>query len=114
MKMNHQSKFIICVAAIVVPVIVAGLFFPHSINQTFAVFMCGGPLYIYLGLARSFSAGEHFSIVLFCIVFSGYTATFLAPLYFIFRSYKRSLLIAQIGLVIVHFLITSLLIFGNN
>ena len=110
MKMNHRIKYIVCVGGPAILAIVIGLTIPHRINEQAGVFCFGAPLLIYLNLARLFHAGEFFNIVLFSIVITGYIAAFLAPLYYIFRSFKWSLVFVQIGLGIVHFLIGLVLI----
>ena len=110
MKMNHQIKYMVCVGVPSILAIVIGLCFPHRINEKVAVFCFGGPAFIYVTLARFFHAGELFNCVLFSTVITGYLAAFLAPLYYIFRSFKWSLVFVQIGLGIVHFRIGLVLV----
>ncbi|UCC95938.1 MAG: hypothetical protein JSW40_04105 [Candidatus Omnitrophota bacterium] len=105
MKINHRIKYILCVGILSILAIVIGLTIPHRINEQAGVFCFGVPLFIYLTLARLFHAGEIFNIVLFSIVTTGYIAAFLSPLYYIFRSFRWSLVLVQTGLVIVHFMI---------
>ena len=110
MKINHQIKYIVCVGTLSILAIVAGFFLQHRIDVKVAVFCFGGPLFIYINLARCFHAGELFNCVLFSTVITGHLAAFLAPLYYIFRSFKWSLVFVQIGLGIVHFLIGLVLV----
>ncbi len=110
MKMNRQRKYIVCVGVTVALTMTLGYFMQHSVDEKVALVLSGGPLFIYLHLARLFHAGEHFNYVLIVVVFTGYIAAFLAPLYYIFRSYKWSLVFVQTGLVIVHFLIGLVLV----
>lgn len=105
MKLNHQIKYIFCVAVATFVAFILGYTFQHTINQQVGLVLSGGMVILLLKLARLFHAGEPFNTVLSIVVFTGYIAVFLAPLYYIFRSFKWSLVLAQIGLIIVHFLI---------
>jgi hypothetical protein len=105
MKVNHQIKYILCVVVATAIAVTLGFTMQNSINEEVGLVLSGGSVVIYLGLARTFRAGEVFNIILLVVVFAGYIATFLAPLYYIFRSFKWSLVLIQIGLIIVHFLI---------
>ncbi|MEE9505245.1 MAG: hypothetical protein V3V90_08935 [Thermodesulfobacteriota bacterium] len=105
MSINPKVKFAVCVGFLTFLAVVIGMLFQHSINERFALFCWGGPLYVYLNLARAFHAGEAFNFVLIFVVFAGYLALLLSPLYFIFRSFKWPFVFAQIGLIIVHFMI---------
>ncbi len=106
MNINYRIKFMICVIVpAVLIVIIGGTTICHHINEKVVCVSFGVPLYIYISLARFFHAGEPFNIFLLFIVSAGYLAIFLAPLYYIFRSFKWSLFFVQIGLGIIHFLI---------
>jgi len=105
MKMNHQGKYVACVAGTTALAMILAFSMPYSVNEELAVFLFGGPLFVYFGLARAFRGGELFNVVLFGVVCAGYLAVLLAPLYSIFRSNKRSLVIVQAGFVTSHFLI---------
>jgi len=100
----------VCVVAIVAIAVTLAFTMQHSIDEQVGLILSGGLLVIYVYLARLFHAGEHFNIVLLIVVFTCYIAVFLAPLYYIFRSWKWSLVLVQIGLIIVHFLIGLLLV----
>ena len=110
MKLNHQIKYIVCVAVATAIAVSLAFKLQHSIDVQVGLVLSGGSVVIYLGLARLFRAGDVFNTVLLVVVFTGYIATFLAPLYYIFRSFKWSLVFVQAGLIIVHFLIGLVLI----
>lgn len=105
MKLNHQIKYIMCVVVASAIALTLAITMQNSINEEVGLVLSGGSVVIYIGLARLFRAGDIFNIVLLVVVFTGYIATFLAPLYYIFRSFKWSLVLIQTGLIIVHFLI---------
>ena len=110
MKLNHQIKYIVCVAVATAIAVSLAFKLQHSIDVQVGLVLSGGSGLIYHGLARLFRAGEVFNTVLHVVVFTGYIATFTAPLYYIFRSFKWSLVFVQAGLIIVHFLIGLVLI----
>ena len=110
MKINHQIKYIVCVLVAVAIAMVLSFTMQYSIDEEVAVVLSGGSLMIYFDLARLFHAGDIFNIVLLAVVFAGYIAAFLAPLYYIFRSFKWSLVLVQTGLITVHFLIGLVLV----
>jgi hypothetical protein len=105
MKLNHQIKYIACVAVAASIAVTLAFTMQYSINEEVGLVLSGGSVAIYLGLARLFRGGDVFNIILLIVVFAGYIAAFLAPLYYIFRSFKWPLVFLQIGLIIVHFLI---------
>ena len=105
MKLNHQIKYIFCVAIAVAIALTLAYKLQHSIDEQVGLVLSGGSVIIFFKLARLFHAGDIFNTILFVVVFTGYIATFLAPLYYIFRSFKWSLVFVQAGLIIVHFLI---------
>ncbi len=100
----------VCVGATVVLAMTLGLSLQHSLDEKFALVLFGGPLFIYFNLARLFRAGELFNFALLGVAITGYLAIFLAPLYYIFRSFKWPLVFVQTGLVIVHFFIGLVLV----
>lgn len=105
MKLNHQIKYIASVVVATSIAVTLAFTMQYSIDEEVGLVLSGGSVVIYLGLARLFRAADTFNIILLVVVFTGYIATFLAPLYYIFRSFKWSLVLIQTGLIIVHFLI---------
>ena len=110
MRVNHKVKFGLCVGILAILAILIGIFFGPGMNEKFAVFCWGGPLYIYLVLGRAFKEGQVFNIILGFVVFAGYLAVLLWPLYHLLKSFKWPLVIAQVGMLIIHFLIGWMII----
>ena len=105
MKMDHRVKYVLCVAAATALAMVLAFSLQHRVDEDAGVFLFGGPIFIYLGFARVFRAGEVFNIILLAVVFAGYLAILLAPLYYIFRSRRLSPVIAQVVFISLHFLL---------
>jgi len=105
-RIDHRVKYLtLVVIPSILLVIIGGSRYCHYIDQTFAIVVFGGPLIIYFGLARAFHAGEIFNIFLLFFVSAGYLAILFAPLLYIFRSFKWSLLTLQATLFAIHLLL---------
>jgi hypothetical protein len=107
---RHQIIYVICILALALSALIIALTIPHRINETFALASFGVPVYVYSTLARVFHAGELFNTALLFVVSACYLAILLAPLYYILRSFKWSLVLVQLAFGIVHFLIGAALV----
>lgn len=105
MGMDHRVKYVLCVAAATGLAMILAFSLQYRVGTEAAVFLFGGPIFIYFGFAHVFQAGEVFNIILMAVVFAGYLAILLAPLYYLFRSHRLSPVIAQIVFIGLHFLI---------
>jgi hypothetical protein len=103
--MDYRVKYVLCVAAATGLAMVLAFSLQYRVSEDAAVFLFGGPIFIYFGLARVFHAGEVFNIILMAVVFAGYLAILFAPLYYIFRSHRLLPIIAQVVFISLHFLI---------
>ncbi|MHC5083330.1 MAG: hypothetical protein ACYTET_05260 [Planctomycetota bacterium] len=109
MKINHRTKYLVCVGFLATMALIVGLTCYNQISEKVAISLYGGPLFIYFTLARYFHAGEVFNIILLFLVNFGYLAVLLFPLNFIFRSFKWEYFFIQLSFFIAHLAIGIIL-----